>query len=110
MRKLTSDCSTSPHASMFTKQSGRGWTTLLTAGLGQPKRYSPISAVAMAYRVELRLLSKCTLAFCRERVLLSTTRLRREGDCYRLRQSDRDSVADLHALQRFRIRHVDVFG
>ena len=32
------------------------------------------------------------------RVLLIAARFRREGDCYRLRESDRDSIADPHTL------------
>jgi hypothetical protein len=40
---------------------------------------------------------------------LSATGFRRKCNCDRLGKSDRDSVADLNALQRGRIRHVNVF-
>lgn len=40
---------------------------------------------------------------------MSATDFRRERNRDRLGKSDRDSVADLNALQRVRIRHVDVF-
>ena len=40
---------------------------------------------------------------------MSATGFRRKCNCDRLGKSDGDSVADLNALQRGRIRHVNVF-